>query len=92
MEAPKGIFLGAVGTLLGMEGSVGEIYSSIAAQNGVDVSVEALNKACLKAFAIHPPLAFPQAKSEEIPALEQQWRREVVVKTYTIVGANSNQN
>ncbi|MGF1490545.1 MAG: HAD-IA family hydrolase [Prochloraceae cyanobacterium] len=87
MPVPKVIFLDAVGTLFGVRGSVGEIYSSIAAQNGVDVELEALNKAFKQAFLTSSPLAFPQAKSEQIPTLERQWWREVVAKTYTSVGA-----
>ncbi|MDJ0725167.1 MAG: HAD-IA family hydrolase [Prochloraceae cyanobacterium] len=84
MKAPKVIFLDAVGTLFGVRGSVGEIYNEIAAPVGVNIEPKALNRAFKQAFSSSPPLAFPEAKSEQIAALERQWWREVVSKTYTL--------
>ncbi len=40
MEKPKVIFLDAVGTIFGVKGSVGEVYSQIAAEFGVTVAPE----------------------------------------------------
>ncbi|NEO66893.1 MAG: hydrolase, partial [Moorea sp. SIO4G2] len=51
MEKPRVIFLDAVGTLFGVQGSVGEVYSAIANQFGVTVPASALNEAFVKAFA-----------------------------------------
>lgn len=38
MKKPKVIFLDAVGTLFGVKGSVGTVYSQIAQDFGVEVS------------------------------------------------------
>jgi putative hydrolase of the HAD superfamily len=38
MQKPQVIFLDAVGTLFGLKGSVGAIYSQIAADFGVEVA------------------------------------------------------
>ena len=87
MERPKVIFLDAVGTLFGIRGTVGEIYSVIAAQTGVIVSPESLNAAFLKSFKTSPPLAFSEAELAQIPELEFQWWQAIAKNTFAEVGA-----
>ncbi|MBW4547914.1 MAG: HAD family hydrolase [Symplocastrum torsivum CPER-KK1] len=87
MQQPKVIFLDAVGTLFGVRGSVGEVYSAIAAEFGVQVQAEALNDAFLQAFAAFEPAVFPGATSEEIPYCEFQWWQMVAERTFYQVGA-----
>jgi putative hydrolase of the HAD superfamily len=87
MQQPKVIFLDAVGTLFGVRGSVGEVYSAIAAEFGVQVQAEALNEAFLQAFAAFPPPVFPGATSEEIPYCEFEWWHRVAELTFRQVGA-----
>lgn len=86
MEKPKVIFLDAVGTLFGVRGSVGEIYSAIARDFGVDVPAEPLNEAFIQSFkAAHPP-AFEGADLEEIPQREFQWWEAIAQQTFEDVG------
>ncbi len=87
MQQPKVIFLDAVGTLFGVRGSVGEVYSAIAQDFGVQVQAEALNEAFLQAFAAFPPPVFPGATSEEIPYCEFEWWHRVAELTFRQVGA-----
>lgn len=87
MQQPKVILLDAVGTLFGVRGSVGEVYSAIAAEFGVQVQAEALNDAFLQAFAAFEPAVFPGATSEEIPYCEFQWWQMVAERTFYQVGA-----
>jgi putative hydrolase of the HAD superfamily len=87
MQQPKVILLDAVGTLFGVRGSVGEVYSAIAQDFGVQVQAEALNEAFLQAFAAFPPPVFPGATSEEIPYCEFEWWHRVAELTFRQVGA-----
>jgi putative hydrolase of the HAD superfamily len=87
MQQPKVILLDAVGTLFGVRGSVGEVYSAIAQDFGVQVQAEALNDAFLQAFAAFPPPVFPGATSDEIPYCEFEWWHRVAELTFRQVGA-----
>ena len=87
MQQPKVILLDAVGTLFGVRGSVGELYSAIAAEFGVQVQAESLNEAFLQAFAAFPPPVFPGATSEEIPYCEFEWWHRVAELTFRQVDA-----
>lgn len=86
MEKPRVIFLDAVGTLFGVQGSVGEVYSAIANQFGVTVPASALDKAFVKAFASTEPAVFPQTDPEEIPQREFEWWWVIASRTFEQVG------
>ena len=86
MEQPKVIFLDAVGTLFGVRESVGEVYSAIARQVGVDVSASALDLAFSQSFKASVPLAFPGVEPEKIPQLEFQWWQAIAKATFAGVG------
>lgn len=83
---PKVIFLDAVGTLFGIRGSVGKVYSAIAAEFGVNVAPERLNSAFFESFKAAPPLAFSQAQFTQIPELEFNWWRAVAEATFIAAG------
>lgn len=87
MKYPKVVFLDAVGTLFGIRGSVGEVYSAIAAKVGVEVGPDRLNSAFFQSFKIAPPLAFSQAQFEQIPELEFNWWQAVARSTFATAGA-----
>ncbi|MDY7013481.1 MAG: HAD family hydrolase [Cyanobacteriota bacterium] len=87
MEKPKVIFLDAVGTLFGVRGSVGEVYSAIAREFGVEVAQEHLEKAFYQSFQANNPLTFPQVSITEIPEREFEWWRAVSYDTFDRVGA-----
>lgn len=86
MQKPKVIFLDAVGTLFGVRGSVGQVYSAIAHQHGVEVPAQALNAAFLQAFAAAKPPVFPGSDPEEIPYCEFEWWHLIARRTFQQVG------
>ena len=86
MLKPEVIFLDAVGTLFGVKGSVGEVYSAIARSFGVLASAEALDTAFYEVFKSSPPPTFPDTPPSDIPKAEFQWWRDVTQRTFQKVG------
>lgn len=86
MQQPKVIFLDAVGTLFGVRGSVGEVYSAIAQRYGVQVPTDSLNEAFIQAFAATNPPVFPGCYPDEIPQCEFEWWRVIAQRTFQQVG------
>lgn len=86
MEKPKVIFLDAVGTIFGVKGSVGEVYSQIAAEFGVTVTPEILNREFHKSFAAAPAPIFLNCDVEVIPDKEFNWWYDVVLNTFQGAG------
>ena len=82
MLEPKVIFLDAVGTLFGVEGSVGQAYAEIAQRFGVTAKAEVLNKAFLQHFKAADPMAFPGVVPTDIPAQEYAWWKAIAEKTF----------
>lgn len=85
MQKPKVIFVDAVGTLFGVEGSVGRVYADIAQQFGVTADAEALNKAFFKHFKAAEPMAFPGTDLTHVPAKEYAWWKAIAEKTFRTV-------
>ncbi|MEB3213369.1 MAG: HAD-IA family hydrolase [Leptolyngbyaceae bacterium] len=83
---PKVIFFDAVGTLFGIEGSVGESYDLIAQKHGVKSDPALLNQAFFQSFRKAPPMAFPGAEITSIPHREFQWWRAIALQTFEQVG------
>lgn len=86
MAQPKVIFFDAVGTLFGVKGSVGEVYSAIARRFGVLASPEELNQAFYQVFKATSPPAFPDIPTPQIPEKEFQWWRDITKLTFQKVG------
>ena len=86
MERPKVIFLDAVGTLFGVKGSVGEVYSQIAQEFGVEISAATLNKTFIQSFKAAPPPIFLYVEPQDIPQYEFEWWLSVVLKTFEQAG------
>jgi putative hydrolase of the HAD superfamily len=86
MQKPQVIFLDAVGTLFGVKGSVGGIYSQIAADFGVEVAAESLEQSFLAIFPTSPPLAFPDVETAQIPELEYRWWRSLTGAVFNNLG------
>jgi putative hydrolase of the HAD superfamily len=86
MERPKVIFLDAVGTLIGVKGSVGEVYCQIAQEFDVEVSADTLNQAFTESFKAAPPPIFPDADSQDIPQREFDWWRIIALNTFEGAG------
>lgn len=86
MQHPKVIFLDAVGTLFGVKGSVGEVYSKITQKFGVEVSPEELDRAFYNSFKKSEKMAFPGVPLEEIPLKEFEWWEAVAINTFQEAG------
>lgn len=86
MERPKVIFLDAVGTMIGIKGSVGQVYSAIARSVNVDVPAAALEQAFRSSFRDSPPAVFPGVDFQQIPEKEFQWWNNIIRLTFDKVG------
>jgi putative hydrolase of the HAD superfamily len=86
MERPKVIFLDAVGTLIGVKDSVGEVYRQIAQEFDVEVDADTLNKAFTASFKAAPPPIFLDADSQDILQREFDWWRIIALNTFEGAG------
>lgn len=84
---PKVIFLDAFGTLFGVKGSVGDLYSNLARTAQVMTDPQAVNRAFYQSFAASERLAFPGVDPAAIPELEYRWWKVIVEDTFARVGA-----
>lgn len=84
---PKVIYLDAFGTLFGVKGSVGDLYSQLARAADVATDPQAVNLAFYQSFAAAERMAFPDAAPTDIPELEYRWWRAIVADTFERVGA-----
>lgn len=84
---PDVIFLDAVGTLFGVQGSVGQIYSRFAREVGVFVAAEAIDMAFIQSFRAAPRMAFPGVEYAAIPEHEYHWWQAIAHQTFTNAGA-----
>lgn len=82
----RAIFFDAAGTLLRVNGSVGETYARLAREHGKAVSVQALEAGFRRCFATAPPMAFPSAAAGQIPRLEKAWWHDVVQQVFAPLG------
>ncbi|MEO0407591.1 MAG: HAD-IA family hydrolase [Cyanobacteria bacterium P01_A01_bin.135] len=83
---PQTIFLDGVGTLFGVKGRVGDIYSAIARPYGVETDPKALQTAFSESFSAAPEMAFPGAERAIIPEKEFDWWKQVAKDTFSRVG------
>lgn len=86
MTQPQVIFLDAVGTLFGVRGSVGQVYSDQAAQFGVEAEPEGLQAAFLQSFRAARPAAFPGVAAADLPQAEFRWWQDVSRETFAQAG------
>lgn len=89
---PQVIFLDAVGTLFGLRGSVGDIYSDIAAQFGVRANPLAVDQGFLQSFKQAGPPAFPDCDPGERQRQEYTWWFAIAHQTFQSAGALSQFN
>jgi putative hydrolase of the HAD superfamily len=72
------VFFDVVGTILELNGSVGEIYSKVAYNFGLEVEPEKIERRFFERFPMQPPLAFPGVKSSvELHIREYEWWRRL---------------
>jgi len=82
MERPQVIFLDAVGTLFGVQGSVGEQYAKVALQFGVDLPIAQIDFAFIKSFKAAGRPAFGNLDPGLLQAQEYNWWFNIAVQTF----------
>ncbi len=84
--APRGLLLDAMGTLIGLRRSVGEVYSALAAGHGLRVDAAALDRVFPAVHRQAPPLAFPGLAGAELLAAERTWWAERIAEAFAACG------
>src|SRR5215813_10990020 len=81
------IFFDAVGTLIETRDSVGEIYSRVAREFGLEAEPQILQQNFAHSFRRQPPLAFPAGTPDALlSALEKGWWRNLVKEVFAGLG------
>jgi putative hydrolase of the HAD superfamily len=70
---PRGLLLDAMGTLIGLRSPVGATYAAVAAEHGIDVAPEAIDRAFPGVLRQAPPLAFPGLEGDRLLEAERRW-------------------
>ena len=86
MTQAKALLLDAMGTLIGLRQSVGTLYSAAAADYGLDLEAEALDRAFAQAYSQAPPLAFPGVAPAHLAQAERSWWQQRIEATVKAVG------
>ncbi len=85
MRYPQLIFLDAVGTIIHVKTSVGQVYANFAEQFGVQANEEYLNQAFHQVFATAPPPAFGRTNTPfELTQLEKNYWRNLVDESFRL--------
>jgi putative hydrolase of the HAD superfamily len=80
MDEIQVVFFDVGGTLVELNGSVGEIYGRFARRYGIVRDPAAMTDAFSRSFREQPPLAFPRGTPEdELQRLECDWWRRLVL-------------
>ena len=80
------IFFDAAGTLMKTVRPVGESYAFVARQHGMDAPAEQIAARFHGCFSSAPPLAFTDARREELPGRERAWWKELVRRVFEPYG------
>jgi putative hydrolase of the HAD superfamily len=82
----KTIFFDAAGTLMRPARPIGQSYALLAESYGMNVSPAEIAGRFRACFSSAPPLAFPNASSEDIKILERAWWSDLVRKVFAPYG------
>ena len=83
---PNVIFLDAVGTLFGIQGSVGQVYGDIAHRHGVTVAAETIDLAFYASFKAAGSPAFPATDLAKLQSQEFGWWLTIATQTFRQAG------
>ena len=86
MTQAKALLLDAMGTLIGLRQSVGTLYSAAAADYGLELEAESLDRAFAQAYSQAPPLAFPGVTPAHLEQAERSWWQQRIDATFKAVG------
>ena len=70
---PRALLLDAMGTLIGLQASVGTTYAAVAAEHGLRLDPTALDRAFASVYRAAPPLAFEGLSGGELERAERNW-------------------
>ena len=73
MTQPQALLLDAMGTLIGLRQSVGTLYGAAAADYGLELEAEALDRAFAQTYSQAPPLTFPGVAPAHLEQAERFW-------------------
>jgi putative hydrolase of the HAD superfamily len=85
-KLPQTIFLDAVGTVFGVKGGVGYVYSEFAQKFGVNCEAKAVDRAFYQEFKAADPCVFADVDPIDIPTQEYLWWQEINRRTFTKLG------
>ncbi len=87
-SSPEIIFFDAAGTLIEVQGSVGEIYSRVSREFGFEAEPHILQQNFARLFRRQPPLAFPAGTPDvALTELEKGWWRDLVRAVFAGLGS-----
>ena len=84
---PRGLLLDAMGTLIGLRSSVGHTYAAVAAEHGLSVTADAIDRAFPGVLRQAPPLAFPGHEGDSLLEAERRWWGERIDAVLAAAGA-----
>jgi putative hydrolase of the HAD superfamily len=84
---PRGLLLDAMGTLIGLRAPVGHTYASLAAEHGIPVAADAIDRAFPGVLRQAPPLAFPGLTGDRLLEAERHWWGERIDAVLAAAGA-----
>ncbi len=84
---PQALLLDAMGTLIGLRRSIGSTYARLAADHGLQVEAEAIDRAFPAVYRAAPPLAFPGLQGDELERAERQWWAQRIDAVLAAAGA-----
>jgi putative hydrolase of the HAD superfamily len=76
-----------MGTLIGLQRSVGSSYAAVAEAHGISLEAEAADSAFRQVLSQAPPLAFGNLEPEQLLAAEQAWWGDRIAATFAQAGA-----
>lgn len=77
-----------MGTLIGLRSSIGSTYASLAANHGLQVEAEAIDRAFPAVYRAAPALAFPGLEGQELERAERQWWAQRIDAVLVAAGAS----
>jgi putative hydrolase of the HAD superfamily len=78
-----------MGTLIGLRTSVGHTYATLAAEHGIAVSAEAIDRAFPAVLRQAPPLAFPGLDGDDLLEAERAWWGERIDAVLAAAGTGA---
>jgi putative hydrolase of the HAD superfamily len=88
---PRGLLLDAMGTLIGLRGSVGGTYAELAARHGLAVEAAAIDRHFPRIYRQAPPLAFPGQTGQALEEAEIGWWSARIAEVLAAAAAQSEQ-